>query len=248
MMRKEIKQIRKHFIHTDYYEYLLGRFFSSWLVLWIKDAPVTPNQLTLVSIFLNICAALSFSRGDYAFMLAGALLIQLAFIFDFADGQLARYKCMTTGFGKWMDILGDAISDCAVYAGLAYGVYARTENKYIVFLMLFTCALQPLYCLHRQIRDNIGSGSNAAQKKNPAFSFKWYLQAFKLFPMNKKLIISLGTALAVPEITLILVTAIVTAKFVTSVIIFIFQSKRPATQAQRVTTNRGNSPQPTTMR
>jgi hypothetical protein len=52
---------------------------------------------------------------------AGALLLQVAFMFDCVDGQLARYTRRFSRFGAWLDSTFDRLKDWVVYAGLAIG-------------------------------------------------------------------------------------------------------------------------------
>lgn len=116
-------------------------FVSSWsphVVRWAAARRVTPNQVTAASIALAVAAAASFATGARAGMLAGAVLVQLAFVADCVDGQLARYAGMGTPLGAWLDAVSDRGKELVVYAGLAVGgAQAGAPDIWL----LATCAL-----------------------------------------------------------------------------------------------------------
>ena len=70
---------------------------------------------------IGFLSAAAFATGDRWGMIAGALLLQLAFTFDCVDGQLARYTRTFTKLGAWLDSIFDRTKEYAVFAGLAIG-------------------------------------------------------------------------------------------------------------------------------
>jgi CDP-alcohol phosphatidyltransferase-like enzyme len=54
-------------------------------------------------------------------MVAGAILLQVAFTTDCVDGQLARYTRQYSKFGAWLDSVFDRAKEYIVFAGLAIG-------------------------------------------------------------------------------------------------------------------------------
>ena len=50
-------------------------------------------------------------------MVAGAVLLQLAFTFDCVDGQLARYTRQFSKLGAWLDSIFDRTKEYVVFAG-----------------------------------------------------------------------------------------------------------------------------------
>jgi phosphatidylglycerophosphate synthase len=78
---------------------------------------VTPDQLTLLSMFVGIaagwCTWSSLSRGAPWLAAGGALLIASAVV-DCSDGQLARMRQSSSRFGRMLDGLVDAIVQVAV--------------------------------------------------------------------------------------------------------------------------------------
>jgi len=78
---------------------------------------VTPDQLTILSMFVGIgagwCTWSSLSRGAGYLAAGGALLIASAVV-DCSDGQLARMRQSSSRFGRMLDGLVDAIVQAAV--------------------------------------------------------------------------------------------------------------------------------------
>jgi phosphatidylglycerophosphate synthase len=93
----------------------LGRPLSKLLV----RTPITPNQVSVVSILIGVASAWFFARGSFV---AGALLFQLCAIIDCVDGDLARVSFRQTRLGKWLDLGGDQVVHFSVFAAIGIGV------------------------------------------------------------------------------------------------------------------------------
>ena len=80
-----------------------------------------------MSLAVALLAAGCFAAGLRPTYVAGAVLLQLAFGLDCADGQLARLTGTFSPLGGWLDAMFDRLKEYAVYAGLAVGA-ARTGD------------------------------------------------------------------------------------------------------------------------
>ncbi len=88
---------------------------------------VTPNQVSVLSLFVGLAAALSFATGSWWGLLTGALLMQASLIIDCVDGEVARFTRSFSDLGAWIDASSDRVKEYAAYAGLAAGS-ARTDQ------------------------------------------------------------------------------------------------------------------------
>jgi len=95
--------------------------YSKYIARWCARRGLTPNQVTVVSILVGVLAAAAFATGERAGLVAGAVLLQLAFTLDCVDGQLARYTRSFSKFGAWLDSIFDRTKEYLVFAGLAIG-------------------------------------------------------------------------------------------------------------------------------
>lgn len=94
---------------------LLNRRLSRPLAAVLVHTPVTPNQLSLLSLAVAAGAGALLGVGAY---IPGGLLIQLSSVADGADGDLARLKGAASRFGAVFDSVLDRYADVAVLAGM----------------------------------------------------------------------------------------------------------------------------------
>lgn len=88
---------------------------------WAKIAyylGVTPNAITIASIFLGVGAGVCFFFSNLWWNLLGVLLLVLANSFDSADGQLARVTHQYSRLGRILDGLSGDIWFAAIYASI----------------------------------------------------------------------------------------------------------------------------------
>jgi phosphatidylglycerophosphate synthase len=111
--------------------------YSRFIARWAAHRGFTPNQVTTVSLVLGLAAAAAFATGERAGLIAGAVLLQVAFTLDCVDGQLARYTLTFSNLGAWLDSIFDRTKEYAVYAGLAIGAASAGDPVWL----LAGCAL-----------------------------------------------------------------------------------------------------------
>jgi hypothetical protein len=95
--------------------------YSRYIARWAARRGLTPNQVTLVSLAVGVAAAAAFATGQRSGLVAGAILLQIAFTLDCVDGQLARYSRQFSKLGAWLDSIFDRTKEYLVFAGLAIG-------------------------------------------------------------------------------------------------------------------------------
>ncbi len=117
--------------------------YSKYLARWCARRGLTPNQVTSASMVLGVLAGAAFAFGTRAGLVAGAVLLQLAFTTDCVDGQLARYTRRFSKLGAWLDSVFDRGKEYVVYAGLALGA-SRTGDASVWLLAGAAIALQTL--------------------------------------------------------------------------------------------------------
>jgi CDP-L-myo-inositol myo-inositolphosphotransferase len=111
--------------------------------LLIKTS-ITPNQVTIFTLFLSLISGGFFALGGYLNTLIGAILSQLGSILDGCDGEVARFKFMESEFGCWLETICDYVYYIAVYVGMCIGLYRETGHSiYPVTgaLILFGCLI-----------------------------------------------------------------------------------------------------------
>lgn len=100
-----------------------------WLTPLARRSPLTPNQITIVALAVNLTAAviLAFAARDPRCFLVAPPLLAVAGFMDALDGIVARERGLTSRFGDFLDHLADRMSDCFLFAGWAIGASVRIE-------------------------------------------------------------------------------------------------------------------------
>jgi archaetidylinositol phosphate synthase len=102
---------------------------NRWFTPIARRSPLSPNAITLIALFVNLCAAGSFYGGGKApaLFLAGIALLTIGGLADAMDGIVARVQGKTSRFGDFLDHVADRVSDTSVAAGWMLGSGVRIE-------------------------------------------------------------------------------------------------------------------------
>ncbi|MGP3940550.1 MULTISPECIES: CDP-alcohol phosphatidyltransferase family protein [Streptomyces] len=143
------------------------------LVRWIaRHTRATPNQLTWGAFLVGLGSAACFAQGDWRWLLLGAALYHVSFIFDCMDGKLARLTGTGSVFGAWLDFVFDRIRVLVCSVALMGGQYARTDDVLYLWLALAVASLDSLryidsleiFKIRHGMRKQIKARMRAARK------------------------------------------------------------------------------------
>jgi hypothetical protein len=87
---------------------------------------ITPNMVTVASIFVGASAGYFFHYQDTIYNVCGILLLIFANMLDCTDGQLARLSGKKSAIGRILDGFAGDIWFIVIYVGLAY----RLSHEY----------------------------------------------------------------------------------------------------------------------
>lgn len=115
------------------------------LIAWLaQQAGISPNQLTLIAGLLSTLGSVSlyFSLDHPLYLLVSLVLLQLAYAFDCADGQLARATGLTSKLGAWLDVSVDFYTIGIISTGLLMFMAGSDNHSVgtIIVIMIFTIA------------------------------------------------------------------------------------------------------------
>ena len=91
--------------------------------------PITPNQITTLSMIFGLAAGLVCIKGDYFSMVIGAFLFLICYVLDNCDGEIARIKNMRSIFGMRYDTFVDWIVHAVFFICLGWGATSMTGQK-----------------------------------------------------------------------------------------------------------------------
>jgi phosphatidylglycerophosphate synthase len=94
------------------------------VVSWLAPTRVTPNQLTLLNLFIFVVAAALFAlQPTYVGGLVAVAVLELSYGFDCVDGMLARFKGMASKVGHVFDFFTDELKAELLVAALSVRLY-----------------------------------------------------------------------------------------------------------------------------
>ena len=120
-MSKWSDEYRKSLKSMDTEEHIDLAFYRPIGFMWAQIAArlgITPNVITIASIFLGIGAGVMFYYQDLWINIAGMLLLIWANSFDSADGQLARITHQYSRLGRILEGLSGDFWFAAIYIAI----------------------------------------------------------------------------------------------------------------------------------
>ena len=115
----------------------VNRRVSRPLARLLSHTPVTPNQVTIMSLGVALAGFFSFVYDHY---IIGALLAQASSVVDGVDGDLARIKKQTSAFGGFLDSIVDRYADALIILGLTIWAVGDGPNTTVWLAGFWTLA------------------------------------------------------------------------------------------------------------
>lgn len=106
----------------------LNRPLSTRFSALLVRTPLTPNHMSAITFSVALLAAALLSFGEYIYLVAGGILLQLSSILDGCDGEIARLKFLASPRGGWIDSVMDRYADFVVIAALTYGQWSLSQQ------------------------------------------------------------------------------------------------------------------------
>ena len=100
------------------------------LVRGLARAGVSPDSVSILSVFLSLLAGIALVRGA---ALAGVVLFVAAGLCDLLDGWVARIREMASRRGEVLDALCDRISEAFLYGAIAWGFQLHASGRVASF-------------------------------------------------------------------------------------------------------------------
>jgi len=148
---------------------------------------ITPNRLTILSFILTILTVAFILSGSPESLFIAGIILQLAYIADCMDGQLARYRQTASRIGSFLDKLSDHIKFPIILLGLTINAHCHYGSSTIpailgilsVFFIGYLSYLKSLSLKELSISPwRVLSGKGFVQRNLRFFLFEeaqWYL-------------------------------------------------------------------------
>ncbi len=176
--------------YAIYYALYVTHFFSIRIVRFLYNKSITPNQVTVFSIILSFVSAFFFSFGSNISCLVGAFLLELFYIFDSVDGQLARAKGLSSHGGKYLDIFCNFLVPPVVLFGVGIGVLKVCYTSFIFYSLWLGCyavliiqviELLQSYLINIHLSDNQETEKNKFVQQKPHSSLSLSRKVYSMF-------------------------------------------------------------------
>ncbi len=142
---------------------VVARRASIQVTRLLLHTPITGNQATLLYIVTGLVAGIFFVPGNTWCTIIGVFLLQLWFVMDCVDGEVARYRKTASLTGIYLDELSHHIVHPYVFACVSFGVYNSLHDVrafmfgfLVVLSMSLYAAVQD--CRAKAILDNFRRG------------------------------------------------------------------------------------------
>ena len=120
----------------------MPRHFSMVREFHLADFFTLANAASGMAAVFTVMASLRTGNPRYLVVAAGA--IALAFVFDFLDGRVARFRQTHSVMGRELDSLSDVISFGAAPAAMAYGAGLDGGWDQLVLMGFVACGVSRL--------------------------------------------------------------------------------------------------------
>jgi phosphatidylglycerophosphate synthase len=140
---------------------------------------LTPNRISLIAFAFGMLAAVCFAQADRGWLIAGAALYYISFLWDCVDGKIARLNTTGTIFGVWLDFILDQVRIIICVSALFGAQYLATRN--VAYLVLGAGVLtvelfhyvnsQEIFLINTQMRTRLDAARRRAGvvvEENPA--------------------------------------------------------------------------------
>lgn len=149
---ESISELRKicqtNAIHCRY------RFISIYFTKLFLRTPVTPNQITLLSLVIGLSGALLLCLNDFFYSILGVVFLHSFFILDCIDGEVARYKKKVSLGGKYFERMCHQIINPTLFICLGFRFLNELNHAYllpITILATFCVFLNNIAVLYGQV-------------------------------------------------------------------------------------------------
>lgn len=116
---------------------------ASVVVYFLRNTPITPNQVTFLSAIVAAGAAAMLILLPGHFWLVMAICVyEFSFVLDCADGQLARLRKIASPAGHLLDFLMDELKAMFIFGAVAIRLWDQESDE-----RLLVVGIAGLFCL-----------------------------------------------------------------------------------------------------
>lgn len=220
MSREAIRGLRRRCqpqgLDLSLYRRVVVRPASIYLTSLLDSLGVSANQVSAAKGVLAVAGAAMFAGRSVAWPLTGVLLLQISYLLDACDGELARLhgSCATAG-GEYIDKLGDVASRGLQHLCWGVGAYRLGGRLWVLVVggVLACLWLVVRFCVVETVLESLashpdsppGDGERAALRRcfvrTPAAGRMEYLLSVLYHPWINLVTLAVAAELAVGTVS-----------------------------------------------
>ncbi len=104
------------------------RTISIFLTKPLLKVGVSANQATLIGLFIGVISGLFLTFENPIYWILGALFLYLYLIFDYVDGEIARYNKSVSKFGEYLAGVVDLFGTSFIPICMSFGISKVFHN------------------------------------------------------------------------------------------------------------------------
>ncbi len=127
------------------------------LLTWLKKSQISPNQLTLLGLFIAVLVPAGFLLHSWL----GFFCLGLSAAADSLDGPLARHRGEQSLLGAFLDSTADRIADFFYLCGFWILFWLQTDKRFLASLLVFSAFLLTVLISYIKARiEGLGGSCN----------------------------------------------------------------------------------------
>jgi len=131
---ESIKELRKICQDKGFQEHIALRFhriFSIYITRVFLILKIRPNVVTILGFLMGITGGYLFLNS---YFLQGSVFFLFLLIFDYVDGEIARYRKLSSNFGAWLDTMSVHLLYPYFFFTLGLGIFFQTGIFWYIVL------------------------------------------------------------------------------------------------------------------
>jgi phosphatidylglycerophosphate synthase len=148
-------------------------------LVWIfaNFTKIKPNQITLFSFFIGLISAWLFLQGEHFYLILGAVVFEISFVFDCIDGKLSKLTNRQSKLGYFLDYALDRWRIFVNLFALIYGQYVLTGNNIFlifgfIYMSLLAISLTQSFLVNKLCEDNVEKNDIESLDQNKSMFIK----------------------------------------------------------------------------
>lgn len=129
---RRITQYSRDSVHKEIWFAPVLRFFSIYITKLLIHTKITPNQVTLMSASVGVVGGICFSFGSGVPSILGSFFLLLALLLDCVDGEVARYKKMSSLTGLTFDMFAQNVIFISALVGISIGCWKESGSSFSI--------------------------------------------------------------------------------------------------------------------